>query len=291
MIDTTAIRDRIEAYRTGDRGVSPVIGVILMVAITVILAAVIGAFVLQLNQGQDTAPQSSFGANQQEVQNLGTETDGSTPTAGYTNTTPDRLVELNRVNLRLKGGDNIQQQDIRVGVRAERNGTVVNGLAYGYDNETSSLQAGWNSGDRRDIKSPTTTGLFLFLTEGFSPSDSGATVGSSPTVGIAMDTGGNDEYVTGEEPDTVEQFCDVGALDPNDANGNDSTITLLDDDDGGDAPNDCSEQAGNDGSPGEAWTRVYETTGDFLRKDDTVRVTWSPVGSDQSQVLREYTLE
>jgi len=33
---------------TGDRGVSPVIGVILMVAITVILAAVIGTFVLNL---------------------------------------------------------------------------------------------------------------------------------------------------------------------------------------------------------------------------------------------------
>lgn len=34
-----------------DRGVSPVIGVILMVAITVILAAVIGAFVLGLGDG------------------------------------------------------------------------------------------------------------------------------------------------------------------------------------------------------------------------------------------------
>ncbi|WP_135821308.1 type IV pilin [Halostella litorea] len=36
-----------------DRAVSPVIGVILMVAITVILAAVIGAFVLDLGQGQE----------------------------------------------------------------------------------------------------------------------------------------------------------------------------------------------------------------------------------------------
>ncbi|WP_310732464.1 type IV pilin N-terminal domain-containing protein [Halostella litorea] len=35
-----------------DRAVSPVIGVILMVAITVILAAVIGAFVLDLGSGQ-----------------------------------------------------------------------------------------------------------------------------------------------------------------------------------------------------------------------------------------------
>jgi len=45
-----------------DRAVSPVIGVILMVAITVILAAVIGTFVLGLgNQVQQTQPQASFG--------------------------------------------------------------------------------------------------------------------------------------------------------------------------------------------------------------------------------------
>jgi flagellin-like protein len=44
-----------------DSAVSPVIGVILMVAITVILAAVIGAFVMNLGQGvQQTAPQASF---------------------------------------------------------------------------------------------------------------------------------------------------------------------------------------------------------------------------------------
>jgi len=46
---------------TEKRAVSPVIGVILMVAITVILAAVIGTFVLNLGQGlQQTAPQASF---------------------------------------------------------------------------------------------------------------------------------------------------------------------------------------------------------------------------------------
>jgi len=49
---------------TNDRAVSPVIGVILMVAITVILAAVIGTFVIGL--GDDlgsTAPQASFDAS------------------------------------------------------------------------------------------------------------------------------------------------------------------------------------------------------------------------------------
>ncbi|ELZ73507.1 MULTISPECIES: type IV pilin [Haloferax] len=43
-----------------DDAVSPVIGVILMVAITVILAAVIGTFVLGLGEQTATAPQASF---------------------------------------------------------------------------------------------------------------------------------------------------------------------------------------------------------------------------------------
>jgi flagellin-like protein len=49
---------------TDDDAVSPVIGVILMVAITVILAAVIGTFVLGLgDQVSDSAPQASFDFN------------------------------------------------------------------------------------------------------------------------------------------------------------------------------------------------------------------------------------
>jgi len=46
---------------TDDDAVSPVIGVILMVAITVILAAVIGAFVLNLGGGQESPPQVDWG--------------------------------------------------------------------------------------------------------------------------------------------------------------------------------------------------------------------------------------
>ena len=49
---------------TEDRGVSPVIGVILMVAITVILAAVIGAFVLGLgDQASSSAPQAQWSSD------------------------------------------------------------------------------------------------------------------------------------------------------------------------------------------------------------------------------------
>ncbi|MEF8976197.1 MAG: type IV pilin N-terminal domain-containing protein, partial [Halapricum sp.] len=46
---------------TDDDAVSPVIGVILMVAITVILAAVIATFVLGLGESvSNTAPQANF---------------------------------------------------------------------------------------------------------------------------------------------------------------------------------------------------------------------------------------
>jgi flagellin-like protein len=50
-----------------ERAVSPVIGVILMVAITVILAAVIGAFVLEIGDQQETAPNTSFDSEERVV--------------------------------------------------------------------------------------------------------------------------------------------------------------------------------------------------------------------------------
>ncbi len=51
---------QIKQLLTDDDAVSPVIGVILMVAITVILAAVIAAFVLGLGDTNDVAPNVSF---------------------------------------------------------------------------------------------------------------------------------------------------------------------------------------------------------------------------------------
>ena len=53
---------QLKEFLDDDRAVSPVIGVILMVAITVILAAVIGTFVLGLgDQVSQTTPNAGFG--------------------------------------------------------------------------------------------------------------------------------------------------------------------------------------------------------------------------------------
>lgn len=54
------MKDKLKQFVGAKRGVSPVIGVVLMVAVVVILAAVIGAFVLGLGGDQSTTPQASF---------------------------------------------------------------------------------------------------------------------------------------------------------------------------------------------------------------------------------------
>jgi len=101
---------------TEDRGVSPVIGVILMVAITVILAAVIGAFVLGLgDQASSSAPQASFDYNFE----------------GDTN-----------VTITHGGGDNIDNSTISV--------TVDGNTAFPDDqSENNYNSTGWGDGDIR----------------------------------------------------------------------------------------------------------------------------------------------
>lgn len=75
------------AFQNDDRAVSPVIGVILMVAITVILAAVIGTFVLGLGD--------SLGDNQ--------------PSASISVST-----SADAITLEHDGGDRIESGDLRV---------------------------------------------------------------------------------------------------------------------------------------------------------------------------------
>jgi len=76
---------------TEDRAVSPVIGVILMVAITVILAAVIGTFVLGLgDQVSESAPQASFSFDFDDSGNVNiTHEGGETLEAGNINVSGD----------------------------------------------------------------------------------------------------------------------------------------------------------------------------------------------------------
>jgi len=106
---------------TEDRAVSPVIGVILMVAITVILAAVIGTFVLGLgDQVSESAPQASFsfdfnsssgvnvtheGGETLESSNIGVS--GDDDTSG-TAAAPENLNAVNNFSGTISAGDTAQ---------------------------------------------------------------------------------------------------------------------------------------------------------------------------------------
>jgi len=99
-----------------EQAVSPVIGVILMVAITVILAAVIATFVLGLGEQIDQPPQASFSFDF-------TETDESDGTLTVTH----------------DGGDSIQASELFV---RGRNGTNADGGGATYDDEWTAFVDG-----------------------------------------------------------------------------------------------------------------------------------------------------
>ena len=61
------MKEKIRQFVADKRGVSPVIGVVLMVAVVVILAAVIGAFVLGLGGDQQATPQATFSVDSGEI--------------------------------------------------------------------------------------------------------------------------------------------------------------------------------------------------------------------------------
>ena len=86
-----------------DRAVSPVIGVILMVAITVILAAVIGTFVLGLGDSVESAPQATL-----QIQ--------------------ENTDDPNKFDVRHRGGDRIDFNDFDVVI----DGSTDNDGSYSY---------------------------------------------------------------------------------------------------------------------------------------------------------------
>ncbi|WP_435364560.1 type IV pilin [Haloarchaeobius sp. DYHT-AS-18] len=116
---------------TDDDAVSPVIGVILMVAITVILAAVIGAFVLNIGGSQEAAPQANLAFSYD---------DGGTPGWGDT-TEPENFTVTH------EGGDDIDASSISVTISGETNSSLTStwsaGMPKVFEIQTASE---WDSG-------------------------------------------------------------------------------------------------------------------------------------------------
>jgi len=125
---------------TDDDAVSPVIGVILMVAITVILAAVIGAFVLDLGGSQEKAPQVSWSFDYDDNGNgyAGTEAEASTPD-------PDDSVTISH-----DGGDDVDNSTLTFSINSTDLGSTD-------DIEAGSSFDTWSAGKSLTISEPGST--------------------------------------------------------------------------------------------------------------------------------------
>jgi len=252
-----------------DDAVSPVIGVILMVAITVILAAVIGAFVLQLNQSQDTAPQASLDTEQsRDLLNLTSDSVGGTSCC--TDARVDGLnIVANGVIFTHSGGEQLQQQTIEIRVIAQSGSETGTGGGLGLDNSSAGIEPLWNDVRERTIRSPDSVTTYWFLSEESSPS--------------AMNTADADTRVI--EGDDV-CYLDTEAVGPGDDTTaediREGTIVLRPRED--DTPSDDRGPC----SAGDA--RIDWPHAGYLVADDTVQVVWSPPDSDQSSVIRTYTV-
>jgi len=119
-----------------EQAVSPVIGVILMVAITVILAAVIGTFVLGLgDQVQNTTPQAQFGFEQTNVTYTGAGSGQEARTITITHETGDTVSESN-IEVSVNGNTAYDVRQFAGGVSPKHNGTKA------IWNESNDISAG-----------------------------------------------------------------------------------------------------------------------------------------------------
>jgi flagellin-like protein len=109
MTDDRSVRHWIDA---DDRAVSPVIGVILMVAVTVILAAVIGAFLLEIGDQGETAPKTSFDVEERVV----TLQSDRAKNVGFAGITQTMEINTSQIVVTHTGGDTlpVAQTELKV---------------------------------------------------------------------------------------------------------------------------------------------------------------------------------
>ena len=135
---------KLKAFFEDREAVSPVIGVILMVAITVILAAVIGTFVLGLgDQVGDTAPNANWDE----------EVDGPDGTVTFTHNGGDS-VEADTLSIS-SSDDDIVSVDNPDGDTSVESLSAGNSISSDLTNETEtgevSINLVWESGDSSSI--------------------------------------------------------------------------------------------------------------------------------------------
>ncbi|WP_259536458.1 type IV pilin N-terminal domain-containing protein [Halalkaliarchaeum sp. AArc-CO] len=145
---------QLKSFVTEKRAVSPVIGVILMVAITVILAAVIGTFVLGLgDQVGDTAPNANFDVDvDDEEQNVTfTHSGGDQIDPSTLKFTTSGDVGLNDSTDLSANSHHDENGDLNLGNITFDQMSAGDSLTAELDDNDGTVNLVWDSGDRSSI--------------------------------------------------------------------------------------------------------------------------------------------
>jgi flagellin-like protein len=122
--------------RSSKDGVSPVIGVILMVAITVILAALVGSFVIELAGNTEAEPEAGIGF---------TEIKGAEVESGA-----ERHYDVELKIIKIQGGENFKAEAPSYNSQDSNANGIIDGWS---DNGTQSKDIGSSVGDTATINS------------------------------------------------------------------------------------------------------------------------------------------
>jgi flagellin-like protein len=238
--DRTGVRERahdavasIDREWVAERGVSPVIGVILMVAITVILAAVIGAFVIGIGGTSQDVPQATITDDTKtQVYETGGYTEGGSDYNWYQtaneNGEDDWLGDerIPTLTFQHEGGEALSQERIEVRMTAGTGNAKVNGFALGIDDAkdgspfSNVVDAGWNSNSETQLTAGARHEASIYLLPSRTGQETFEGKGSAPLDGIDVD---NPTYNTDRREETYTAIIDGVA---------ECAITLEDADDG-----------------------------------------------------------
>lgn len=137
-----------------ERGLSPVVGAAILIGIVVVLASVIGAFVLSFGPGGETAPDASFEFSEQRVD-------------VFTDNGSNRWTGVLALEITHRSGDQVDRDLLDIKHTPDIGGTV-SGYALGARDSDNVTAPRWNRIDRGSdvaIEGGDTTRYFLYMTE------------------------------------------------------------------------------------------------------------------------------
>jgi flagellin-like protein len=247
-----------------ERGVSPVVGVAILIGIAIILATVIGAFVLPASDQPTDKPSARFDVSQDRV-----DIDGRFDGSVNNRTTYENVIQ---VSVEHAGGDGVPQRALHLRLRAETDSststgylldyeTAENGVGFPFVNLTESR---WNAYGDETIGVGDSSDYTLFATDSLGADD--------------------DARVEGADIEQLWRGANCGVSDFHDTRNSEGSINIT-------GNPKISARISKDCPFGNTNATIRGgdiSEGGRIAPGDSVSVDWSPRGESTSQRLETF---